>query len=140
MKNQSSNKDGNFTDLKSLSGGERSYTTVSFLLALGYSVGSPFRCMDEFDVFMDAVSRRQAMAQLFEVAYQHSGLSDPNHKDSGLQFILLTPQDVSAVRPAEEDAKRIIAKNTRKEVNWPDKFVTVVKFADPRNARAEEGP
>ena len=39
-------------DLKALSGGERSYTTIAFLLALGHSAESPFRIMDEFDVFM----------------------------------------------------------------------------------------
>lgn len=38
------------TDLKELSGGERSYTNVSFMLALGEYVEAPFRCMDEYDV------------------------------------------------------------------------------------------
>ena len=41
-----------FQDLRGLSGGERSYTTIAFLLALGHSTESPFRVMDEFDVFM----------------------------------------------------------------------------------------
>jgi hypothetical protein len=31
-------------------GGERSYTTVAFLLSLGQWCESSFRCMDEFDV------------------------------------------------------------------------------------------
>lgn len=35
-----------------LAGGERSYTTIAFLLAVGDHTESPFRCMDEFDVFM----------------------------------------------------------------------------------------
>ena len=38
------------SDLKQLSGGERSYTTVAFMLALGEYVEAPFRCMDEYDV------------------------------------------------------------------------------------------
>lgn len=33
-----------------LSGGERSYTTVAFTLALGAMTEMPFRAMDEFDV------------------------------------------------------------------------------------------
>lgn len=33
-----------------LSGGERSYTTVAFTLALGGHTEMPFRAMDEFDV------------------------------------------------------------------------------------------
>jgi structural maintenance of chromosomes protein 6 len=39
-------------DLKQLSGGERSFTTVAFTLALGGETSMPFRAMDEFDVFM----------------------------------------------------------------------------------------
>lgn len=45
-------------NVKLLSGGERSYATLSLLLALGHSLECPFRVMDEFDVFMDQVSRK----------------------------------------------------------------------------------
>eukprot|EP00955_Chlamydomonas_euryale_P117909 366505-Chlamydomonas_euryale.AAC.12 len=71
-------------DLKQLSGGERSYSTVSFLLAIGEWTETPFRCMDEFDVFMDAINRRVATETLLEFSYEHL-----NH-----QNIFLTPQDI----------------------------------------------
>ena len=65
-----------------LAGGEKSYTTVAFALALGEWTQSPFRAMDEFDVFMDAINRRVAMENLFSNSLEHPDL----------QFIFLTPQ------------------------------------------------
>lgn len=65
-----------------LTGGEKSYTTVAFALALGEWTQSPFRAMDEFDVFMDAINRRVAMENLFSNSLEHPDL----------QFIFLTPQ------------------------------------------------
>ena len=55
---QDKNKDAVVKDLKQLSGGERSFATVAFALALGGESDTPFRAMDEFDVFMDSVRRR----------------------------------------------------------------------------------
>merc|ERR1712076_322725 len=48
-------------DIKSLSGGERTYTTLALLIALGENLETPFRVMDEFDVFLDHVSRKIAL-------------------------------------------------------------------------------
>ena len=44
-------------DLKTLSGGERSFITICFLLALGKQLQAKFHCLDEFDVFMDSISQ-----------------------------------------------------------------------------------
>ena len=71
-------------DMKSLSGGERSFTTVCFILTLWDAVESPFRMLDEFDVFMDMVNRRVSMAMLLKAA------REKNNK----QFVFLTPQDL----------------------------------------------
>eukprot|EP00117_Sycon_ciliatum_P012997 scpid28026/ scgid13842/ Structural maintenance of chromosomes protein 6 len=72
-------------DTKTLSGGERSFSMVAFILALWDVMETPFRCLDEFDVFMDLVNRRIAMDMLLSAA-------STNRKR---QFILLTPQDLS---------------------------------------------
>jgi chromosome segregation ATPase len=76
------------TDMKELSGGERSYTQVSLLLALGESIECPFRVMDEFDVFMDAVNRDMTIQLLVDAA----------KKESKKQFIFITPNDLSTLR------------------------------------------
>ena len=39
-------------DTGQLSGGERSFTTIAFVLALGAALQTPFRLMVEFDVVM----------------------------------------------------------------------------------------
>jgi chromosome segregation ATPase len=73
------------TDMKELSGGERSYTQVALLLALGQNVECPFRIMDEFDVFMDAVNRDSTVELLVEAA----------KKSAKKQFIFVTPNDLT---------------------------------------------
>jgi hypothetical protein len=72
------------TDMKELSGGERSYTQVSLLLALGESIECPFRVMDEFDVFMDSVNRDMTIQLLVDAA----------KKTAKKQFIFVTPNDL----------------------------------------------
>lgn len=74
-------------DVKALSGGERSYTTIALLLALGESLETPFRILDEFDVFLDPVARKLTIQSLIEMAK-----SMPHR-----QFVFITPQDVSNV-------------------------------------------
>ncbi|KAI8922645.1 hypothetical protein BC831DRAFT_498971 [Entophlyctis helioformis] len=79
---------GNDTDPRALSGGEKSFATVCLLLALWESMASPFRALDEFDVFMDAVNRRLAMKLM---------ISNARDAEVQSQYILITPQNMSHV-------------------------------------------
>jgi hypothetical protein len=57
------------------------------LLALGKSVESPVRVMDEIDVFLDANARRTAFQQII----QHA-------KSLRRQYIIFTPQEIDTIR------------------------------------------
>ncbi|KAG2009547.1 hypothetical protein CC2G_012466 [Coprinopsis cinerea AmutBmut pab1-1] len=74
-------------DPKVLSGGEKSFSTICLLLSLWNAIGCPLRCLDEFDVFMDAVNRRISMKMMIETAS-----ASPDK-----QYILITPQDMTNI-------------------------------------------
>jgi chromosome segregation ATPase len=73
-------------DPKALSGGEKSYATICLLLALWESMASPFRALDEFDVYMDAANRHLAMKLIVDHARDSANSS---------QYILISPQGAS---------------------------------------------
>ncbi|KAK1222346.1 Structural maintenance of chromosomes protein 6 [Marasmius sp. AFHP31] len=74
-------------EIQALSGGEKSFSTICLLLSLWEAIGCPLRCLDEFDVFMDAVNRRISMRMMIDTANQ----SDKK------QYILITPQDMNNI-------------------------------------------
>uniref|UniRef100_A0A8C9T0M5 Structural maintenance of chromosomes 6 n=1 Tax=Scleropages formosus TaxID=113540 RepID=A0A8C9T0M5_SCLFO len=76
-------EDDSVNDVRSLSGGERSFATVCFILALWEITESPFRCLDEFDVYMDMHNRRISMDLLVQLS----------ERQYGRQFIFITPQN-----------------------------------------------
>jgi len=84
---QAATQGGQDKDPRSLSGGEKSYSTICLLLSLWEAIGCPIRCLDEFDVFMDAVNRRISMKKMIDTA----------NTSDGKQYILITPQDMSHV-------------------------------------------
>ncbi|XP_072293423.1 structural maintenance of chromosomes protein 6 [Eucyclogobius newberryi] len=75
------------SDMRSLSGGERSFSTVCFVLSLWAITEAPFRCLDEFDVYMDMVNRRISMDMMLKVA------AGQLYR----QFIFLTPQNMGSL-------------------------------------------
>ena len=50
-------KSGKGRNTKTLSGGEKSFSSICLLLSLWEAMGAPLRCLDEYDVFMDDVNR-----------------------------------------------------------------------------------
>ena len=76
-----------FHACRGLSGGERSYCTLAFNLALDKVTDSPFRASDEFDVFMDEVNRRVSLSTLYTFAKEHPQT----------QFLFLTPLSIKAL-------------------------------------------
>jgi len=82
-----SRKESIIQDTKSLSGGERSFSTVALLISLWYQMDTPFLSMDEFDVFMDSVNRKISINLLIEFAKQ----------SSNRQFLFITPQSTDQI-------------------------------------------
>ncbi|KAK6118554.1 hypothetical protein DH2020_047702 [Rehmannia glutinosa] len=85
-------------DTRGLSGGERSFSTLCFALALHEMTEALFCAMDEFDVFMDAVSRKISLDAIVDFALAH-----------GSQWIFITPHDISMVKHDERIKKQQMA-------------------------------
>jgi chromosome segregation protein len=79
------------------SGGERTLSTMSFLLALQQHVRSPFRAVDEYDIHMDPKNRELIAKMLVSTL-----------KTANSQYIVITPSQVTF---AEEEANIIVVQN-----------------------------
>ncbi len=78
---------------KTLSGGEKSFSTICLLLSIWEAMGSPIRCLDEFDVFMDSANREISMKMMIQAA----------RRSVGRQFILITPQAMGKYTEGVQD-------------------------------------
>ncbi|KAF9524403.1 P-loop containing nucleoside triphosphate hydrolase protein [Crepidotus variabilis] len=74
-------------DPATLSGGEKSLATLSFLISLWDVCQTPLRCLDEFDVYMDSQNRRCSIKMLIDAA----------KSANGRQTIVITPQSIENV-------------------------------------------
>lgn len=90
-------------DTSSLSGGEKSYSTVSFLMALWQVMENSVCAMDEFDVFMDMSARTKSIEMLTEMALAH-----PKR-----QFIFISPQSMNGVPVNDAIQMVVLAAPTR---------------------------
>ena len=79
------------SNTKALSGGERSYSTVAFLISLWSCVDHPFYFLDEYDVFSDEHNRHMMTMLLFNEA----------EKKKNKQYGFLTPQDFSNIQASD---------------------------------------
>lgn len=69
-----------------LSGGERSFAGICFLISLWSFINCPIKILDEFDVFMDTVNRSYAINFIFEF-----------FSKSNKQIILITPLSMKEI-------------------------------------------
>ncbi|KAJ2897670.1 uncharacterized protein MKZ38_004495 [Zalerion maritima] len=103
-------RDANGRSTKTLSGGEKSYSSICLLLAIWEAMGSPLRCLDEFDVFMDNVNRAISTKLLIKAA----------RTSVQRQFIFITPNAIEGAQSQLGDD------------------VTIHRLTDPRQRRVDE--
>ena len=98
-------------NIKVLSGGEKSFVTLSLIMATAHIIESPFFIMDEFDVFMDEAIRVISLHSIIETARQEQK-----------QFIFITPHNLETVfREMNKDKD--------------NKDIAILKMNDPQQGR-----
>lgn len=75
-------------DPRSLSGGEKSFSQIAFLLAVWQAMGTRVRGLDEFDVFMDEVNRKVSMKLMI----------DAIKGSANVQTIFITPNNMADMK------------------------------------------
>jgi len=95
--------DASVTDVRALSGGERSQTTLGFVLAVGSACESPFSVLDEPDIFMDHATRDSALLTIYDFAMAKRR-----------QVIVITPQNLNILfRNRHVDPRKVHINNLR---------------------------
>ncbi|KAI8627546.1 P-loop containing nucleoside triphosphate hydrolase protein [Xylariaceae sp. FL1651] len=102
-------ENGRGRNTKTLSGGEKSFSSICLLLAIWDAMGSPLRCLDEFDVFMDNINRAISTNMLIAAA----------RRSVGKQFILITPNAIEGRANLDKDVK-------------------IIRLTDPRQRRLDD--
>eukprot|EP00038_Savillea_parva_P009153 m.181568 g.181568 ORF g.181568 m.181568 type:complete len:1198 (-) comp15310_c0_seq1:229-3822(-) len=84
--------DREYQSVAGLSGGEKSFSNACFVTSMWEAMDCPLRCMDEYDVYMDAMNRTVTTKMLIEIAKQHP------HR----QFVFLSPLGMKALKSMNE--------------------------------------
>ncbi|KAF5093008.1 hypothetical protein D0Z00_004292 [Geotrichum galactomycetum] len=82
-------------DTKTLSGGEKSFSQIAFLLSVWKVINCRIRGLDEFDVFMDEVNRKVSMKLMIEA------IKSSNNS----QTIFITPNNMADMNVQDDDVK-----------------------------------
>ncbi|PWY65950.1 DEAD-domain-containing protein [Aspergillus sclerotioniger CBS 115572] len=112
-------KDSAGRGAKTLSGGEKSFSQVCLLLALWEAMGSPIRCLDEFDVYMDHINRKMAIDMLMLAA----------RRSIGRQFILITPGSRAEITLAPDVC---VKEDASSDAKWKEQLNVPAKDARPQ--------
>jgi len=83
-------------DVNSLSGGEKSCTQMCLISSLWTTMNPPFRALDEWEVFLDNVNRKEIALRLLDF-----GLTSEN-----FQFIFISPQGIGDIDKELKDEDR----------------------------------
>jgi len=102
---------------KTLSGGEKSFSSICLLLSIWEAMGSPLRCLDEFDVFMDNVNRAISTNMLVGCLFKAPVFSTylltfclqitAARRSVNRQYIFITPNAIEGRNQLDEDVKII---------------------------------
>jgi len=71
-------------DINNLSGGEKSCTQMNLIMSLWETMNPPFRALDEWEVFLDNVTRKEIAKSLLQFGLQQ--------QQQNYQFIFISPQ------------------------------------------------
>merc|ERR1711915_965590 len=96
FKNASGSRSSN--DVSVLSGGEKSFTQMCLICALWDMMRPPFRCLDEWDVFLDAVNRKIISEELLRFCL----------RNADKQFIFISPQGACDLKNMDYSAVTVL--------------------------------
>merc|ERR1712034_307040 len=85
------------TEINSLSGGEKSYAQMCLIASLWENMNPPFRALDEWDVFLDALNRKNISRTLLDFGLKHV--------DN--QFLFISPQGAGDIDVDPADRSKV---------------------------------